>query len=60
LFEQDVKSEDGIIEGLTSNYIRILCRGESNLNGKILEVKLNEAVEDYVKGQIQNDSNKLR
>ena len=60
LFEQDVKSEDGTIEGLTPNYIRVLGRGESNLNGQILEGKLNEAVEDYFKGQIQNDSNKLR
>ncbi|AEV67861.1 tRNA (N(6)-L-threonylcarbamoyladenosine(37)-C(2))-methylthiotransferase MtaB [Acetivibrio clariflavus] len=52
LFEQDVKDRDGIIEGLTSNYIKVLCEGESYLNGQILKVKLLEAVEDYVKGMI--------
>lgn len=58
LFEQEVKSESGLIEGLTPNYIRVLCEGEPDLNGKILKVKLNEAVEDYITGQIENDGNK--
>ena len=53
LFEQDVKGSKGLIEGLTSNYIKVLCQGESNLNGQMLKVRLIEAVEDYVKGQIE-------
>ena len=53
LFEQDVKGENGTIEGLTSNYIKVLCKGDSDLNGKILKVKLLEAVEDYVRGHIE-------
>ena len=52
LFEQDVKDKDGVIEGLTPNYIKVLCEGESHLNGQILKVKVLEAVEDYVKGRI--------
>lgn len=54
LFEQDVKGENGTIEGLTSNYIKVLCKGESDLNGQILKAELYEAVEDYVKGYIKN------
>lgn len=54
LFEQDVKGENGTIEGLTSNYIKVLCKGESDLNGQILKAKLYEVVEDYVKGHIEN------
>lgn len=60
LFEQEVKTENGVIEGLTPNYIRVLCKGELNLNGQILKVKLNQAFEDYIEGQIENDSNNLR
>ncbi len=54
LFEQDVKGKGGIIEGLTSNYIKVQCKGEADLNGQILKAKLYEAVEDYVKGYIEN------
>lgn len=54
LFEQDVKGKGGIIEGLTSNYIKVQCKGEADLNGQILKAKLYEAVEDYVKGHIEN------
>lgn len=60
LFEQEVKDRKGVIEGLTPNYIRVLCKGENNLNGQILKVKLNQAVEDYIEGQIEKDSNNLR
>lgn len=56
LFEQEVKTENGMIEGLTPNYIRVLCKGESNLNGQFLKVKLNQAFEDHIEGQIENDS----
>ncbi|NLL07314.1 MAG: tRNA (N(6)-L-threonylcarbamoyladenosine(37)-C(2))-methylthiotransferase MtaB [Clostridiaceae bacterium] len=54
LFEQDVKGEKGVIEGLTSNYIKVLCKGESGFNGQVLKVKLNEATEDYIRGHIEN------
>ncbi len=60
LVEQEVKGENGLVEGLTPNYIRVLSKGKSDLCGKILKVKLDEAVEDYMIGQIENDSNKQR
>lgn len=53
LFEQEVKDESGVIEGLTPNYIKVLCKGGKNLIGQVLIVKLDEAVEDYVRGQIE-------
>ncbi|OPZ86855.1 MAG: Threonylcarbamoyladenosine tRNA methylthiotransferase MtaB [Firmicutes bacterium ADurb.Bin419] len=58
LVEQEVKGENGLVEGLTPNYIRVLSKGKSDMCGKILKVKLDEAVEDYMMGQIENDSNK--
>jgi len=53
LFEQDVKGKTGIIEGLTSNYIKVLCKGETALNGQIVKVLLNKAFDDYVIGEIK-------
>ncbi len=60
LLEQEVKGQVGMVEGLTPNYIRVLCKGGSDLCGEILKVKMNKAVEDFVMGQIENDSNKQR
>lgn len=50
LFEQDVKEKPGFIEGLTTNYIRVLCEGSADMNGKILKVRIEKAEEDYVVG----------
>lgn len=58
LLEQEVKGQNGMVEGLTPNYIRVLCEGQPDLCGKILKVKMNKAVEDYIIGNIQDDCNK--
>jgi threonylcarbamoyladenosine tRNA methylthiotransferase MtaB len=50
LFEQEVKGNRGLIEGLTANYIRVLCEGDTSLERNIYNVKLQEAIEDYTKG----------
>ena len=52
LFEQEVKSRAGFFEGLTPNYIRVLCKGNDNLRGRILDVRLVEAEDDCVLGEI--------
>ena len=52
LFEQDVKLRDGFIEGLTPNYIRVLCEGNASSKGKILYVTLISAEDDYLLGKI--------
>jgi threonylcarbamoyladenosine tRNA methylthiotransferase MtaB len=52
LFEQEVTDREGMIEGLTSNYIRVLCKGDNNLKGRILNVILNTAIEDHMEGEI--------
>ncbi|MCX8129304.1 MAG: tRNA (N(6)-L-threonylcarbamoyladenosine(37)-C(2))-methylthiotransferase MtaB [Clostridia bacterium] len=50
LLEQAVPGKRGVLEGLTSNYIKVLCRGEEALKGKILDIRLEEAIDDYVNG----------
>lgn len=52
LFEQDVKRTIGWLEGLTTNYIRVLCKGGGELKGKIKDVEIERAIEDYVIGGI--------
>jgi len=37
---------------LTPNYIRVVCEGNGELEGKILNVLLKEAVSDYMTGEI--------
>ncbi|MCX7922146.1 MAG: tRNA (N(6)-L-threonylcarbamoyladenosine(37)-C(2))-methylthiotransferase MtaB [Clostridia bacterium] len=54
LFEQDVNNKEGFIEGLTSNYIRVLCKGDTKLNGEIMNCKLLKADEDFVTGELIN------
>jgi threonylcarbamoyladenosine tRNA methylthiotransferase MtaB len=52
LFEQEVVGKEGKIEGLTNNYIRVVCSGGPENKGKLCSVKLNEIEEDYVLGSI--------
>ena len=34
----------GYIEGLTTNYIKVVCEGNEEFDGKIIKVLLKEAV----------------
>jgi len=52
LFEQELKDDDSMMEGLTPNYIRTLVKGPKDIKGNILRVKLIDAHEDYVYGDI--------
>lgn len=52
LLEQEVKSREGYFEGLTTNYIRVLSRGNTNLIGKITDIRLESAEEDCIVGEI--------
>ncbi|KNY28470.1 tRNA (N(6)-L-threonylcarbamoyladenosine(37)-C(2))-methylthiotransferase MtaB [Pseudobacteroides cellulosolvens] len=54
LFEQEFDLLSGYVEGLTMNFSRVVSRGGSNTKGKILDVKLVEAKEDYILGNILN------
>lgn len=51
LFEQDAAGQEGRIEGLTVNYIRVVCEGDTGLNGKIKPVRLKRSEEDYMIGE---------
>jgi threonylcarbamoyladenosine tRNA methylthiotransferase MtaB len=52
LFEQEFKSKPGYIEGLTSNYIKVVCKGDNILQGRIIDCKLNSVENDYINGEI--------
>ena len=46
------KKENCLIEGLTDNYIRVEFAGDESLCGKIIDVKITEALIDKCKGVI--------
>lgn len=53
LFEQEISYEGGdYMEGHTCNYIRVLCKGDNNLKGEIINVRLKKVIEDYVLGEM--------
>lgn len=52
LYEQKCNSTDEFYEGYTPNYIKVIARTESNLNGEIIKTKLIEAKEDFAIGEI--------
>ncbi len=51
LYEQETKADDGTLEGLTSNYIKVISKGDRSIKGKIVETKLEEIIDDYVSGK---------
>ena len=52
LFQQEVKNREGFYEGLTSNYIRVLCKGNDTIKGRIAQTRLIGAEDDYMLGEI--------
>jgi threonylcarbamoyladenosine tRNA methylthiotransferase MtaB len=40
LFEREVKKGEGIYEGLTTNYVRVLAKVDEDIHNRILEVKI--------------------
>lgn len=51
LFETDSHEMQGYYEGLTDNYIRVLCQSEEPLEGKLQKVQLIEIAGEAVIGQ---------
>ncbi|HEX2947676.1 MAG TPA: tRNA (N(6)-L-threonylcarbamoyladenosine(37)-C(2))-methylthiotransferase MtaB [Clostridia bacterium] len=52
LYEQELKEDPGTYEGLTTNYIRVLTRGNPSLVGNISQTRLDTAAAGYVDGEI--------
>lgn len=52
LIEQPIKGMEGYVEGLTTNYIRVVLPGEASLQGQLVHVKMEKAEEEYVIGSI--------
>lgn len=51
LYEQEVKGSDGFYEGLTTNYIRVVSKGNNSLAGNITMSKLLKAESDHIVGE---------
>ncbi|MCR4436925.1 MAG: tRNA (N(6)-L-threonylcarbamoyladenosine(37)-C(2))-methylthiotransferase MtaB [Clostridiales bacterium] len=52
LYEQEAGGKEGYMEGLTPNYIRVLSPGNMDLKGEIKDTRLEEAVSDYMTGEV--------
>lgn len=52
LFEEQSKPDPEFIEGYTTNYIRVLLKGSTSLEGKILSVKLEKLQGDNLVGKL--------
>jgi len=53
LFEQESNLVKGFMEGLTPNYIKVLCKGDTTLEGNIVPVKLKDTEGEAVIGDMQ-------
>jgi threonylcarbamoyladenosine tRNA methylthiotransferase MtaB len=52
LFERQARGRTGFFEGLTPNYIRVVCPGNTGLEGNIADVLLRSAENDCVIGEL--------
>jgi threonylcarbamoyladenosine tRNA methylthiotransferase MtaB len=52
LVEREVRTKKGFVEGLTPNYIRVVFRGNNKLEGKIVDVRMDKAENDYMTGEM--------
>lgn len=52
LFEEQSKANSDFIEGYTTNYIRVLAKSNTSLEGKILPVQLEEIQGENIVGKI--------
>ncbi len=53
LFEQKHDNNSSIYEGLTDNYIRVLCESKEDIKGLIIPVILDKTYNEYMKGRIR-------
>ncbi len=52
LYEQEMHDEDGYIEGLTNNYIRVMAKGDISLKGKLAQTILSKVNGVLFEGKI--------
>ncbi|MDR7857111.1 tRNA (N(6)-L-threonylcarbamoyladenosine(37)-C(2))-methylthiotransferase MtaB [Tissierella sp.] len=52
LFEEESKNENGMIEGYTTNYIRVKSKLESDIIGKIIDLKIISTEGEHLIGEI--------
>lgn len=54
LFEEKSKKDEDLMEGYTTNYIRVKAKKDLSLIGEIVDVKIKEGKDDYLVGEIIN------
>ncbi|QIB26327.1 tRNA (N(6)-L-threonylcarbamoyladenosine(37)-C(2))-methylthiotransferase MtaB [Caloranaerobacter azorensis] len=54
LFEEKVRGATGLMEGYTTNYIRVMAKGDISIEGEILPVKMNRISGENLIGEITN------
>ncbi len=52
LYEHEIKNDPGTCEGLTTNYIKVLTKGNPSIVGNISQTRLVRAAAEYVSGEI--------
>lgn len=52
LFEEESKQEENYMEGYTTNYIRVLAKGDESLEGKIRSIDINSTYGDSLVGEV--------
>ena len=52
LFERECEDKKGFYEGKSTNYITIVCKGEKNLSGQLLDVALTHHEDGIMYGEI--------
>ena len=55
LFEQESKKQKDLYEGLAHNYIRVFAKSPEDISGKIQNVIIKEANDDYAVGKLISD-----
>lgn len=54
LFEEEVKGKSGLMEGYTTNYIRVAALGDNSIEGRILPVRMDRISGENLTGEIVN------
>ncbi len=54
LFEEKSKKDEDLMEGYTTNYIRVKAKKDLSLIGELVDVKIKEGKDDYLVGEIIN------
>jgi len=52
LFETHFQNNNELFEGYTANYVKVVAKSHSDISSAILKVKITEAKDEYLIGEI--------